>query len=348
MKKISKTLLGILLCFVMVTASSCKKSSWNTEYFTYFNTNATITLKDYDLKENKNQIETVLSSLENGLSVNKTTSPIYAFNNATKNQSVTLSSDAIELINTTKQFNDLIKGKFSVAVYPLLDLWQFTPEKYGGIFTLPSNEQIEEVKPICNIDLVLIDPNTSTAVKTVDGIKLDFGGVAKGYALTKLVDLMKDKSPSAGYINLGGSSIYVYSVPDYLAISHPRDNGDIIRVLPHIVENSYIGTSGDYQRFYVKNGVRYSHIIDLVTGKPTTSGFISVTVVCDDGPLSDMLSTALSTFSYQEMVDALSHNLFSADIFAVYLKDGKKEILTNKKQGDDFTLLDTEYTVVEI
>lgn len=348
MKNFIKLLFTVTLVCATLFVSACGSSGWDTEYFTYFNTNVTVTMKDADLKANKNVIDDVLKSLENELSTTKENSPVYAFNNAEKDQKITLSDSAFYLLERAVDFNKNVSNKFSPAIYPLLDLWQFTPEKYGGFFEIPSDLQIEEIKPLSNLDLIQLSTQDKSAFKSTDGVMLDFGGVAKGYALTLLTDALKNLSPSMGYISLGGSSIYVYSVPDYLSISHPRKSGDIIRVLPQVVENSYIGTSGDYQRFYTKDGKRYSHILDPDTGKPSDTGIISVTVICDDGAFSDMLSTALSCYTYEELSLLLDNDNLSYSVFAVYDKDGKKEILTNKKQGEDFTLLDTDYLVKEL
>lgn len=346
MKKIVTGLIVFIITFICLFASACGNGGWAQAYFTYFNTNVTITLKDANLNaQTKNKIESALKTIEDELSTDKTSSCVYNFNNATTGQLVTMTDTALLLIQTAKDFDTHFPNKFSPAVYPLVDLWQFTPEKYNETFILPSEDDILTTKNLCDLDLINIDTENNTASKTTDGVKLDFGGIAKGYALTQITDLLKPQNISMGYVNLGGSSIYVYGVPDYLGISHPRKNTEIIRVMPSVVKNAFIGTSGDYQKYHIVGEKRYSHIIDLTTGSPADTGFTSVTVVCNDGAFSDMLSTALMCFTYDEMTSLLSNTALEFDVFAIYDKDGKKEVLTNKKQGEDFTLLDSEFVV---
>ena len=87
---------------------------------------------------------------------------------------------------------------------------------------------------------------------------------------------------------------------------------------------------------------------DPETGKPADTGFQSVTVIGTDGAFCDMLSTALCSFTLDQMREFILNNEYDVQVFAVYEKDGEKQILTNKKQGDDFTLLDDEYKIVNI
>lgn len=341
-----KAICLLLVGFLILPLTACV-NKWQTVSTSKFNTVITITVKNYHLKESQtlNSIYDFLDDLDSAVSTSKYGSDVYTFNNADKDQPIEFSDTALFLLQSAIAFNKTTSSKFNPALYPLNDLWQFTPDKYGFFFTLPTEEKINEVKALINLDLLTIDQTLKTVSKSNEKVKIDLGGVAKGYATDKISEILKKVNIKEGYISMGGSSIYVFSVPDYLGITHPRNRGDeIIRVLPHVVKNKSISTSGDYQRFYTQNGIRYSHIIDPETGAPANTGFSSVTVIGDNGTQLDMLSTALNCFTFEQMKAFIESTDLS--IFAVYETD--KQILTNKKQGEDFTLLDSEYTIVEL
>ena len=336
----------VLVGLFIMPLSACT-SRWETVSTTKFNTVVTITVKNYHLKGSKtlNSIYDFLDQLDLAVSTSRAGANVRDFNLADKNQPIEFSDMAFSLLQSAIAFNKTTSSKFSPTLYPLNDLWQFTPDKYGFFFTLPTQEKIDQTKALLSLDLLSIDTTTKTVTKLNENVKIDLGGVAKGYATDKISEILKSVNVNEGYISMGGSSIYVFNVPDYLGITHPRNRGDeIVRILPHVVKNKSVSTSGDYQRFYTQNGIRYSHIIDPGTGAPANTGFSSVTVIGDNGTTLDMLSTALNCFTFEQMQEFILSTEYS--VFAVYETD--KKILTNKKQGEDFTLLDSEYSILEI
>ena len=350
LKRLTRVISAIFCLLIFFCATGCAKKHWETVHLTHFNTVVNITVKDFKLRgsDKLNLINLELEKIDSKMSSSIASSTISVFNASLSDSFVQFDEQTFSLLKSALSFNENISDKFSPTVYPLTDLWQFTPEKYGGFFSVPEQSQINSAKDLCNISLIQLDETTKTVKKLEDGVKIDLGGITKGYAVDVIKQILTPLGVNDGYISIGGSSLYVFNVPDYLAITHPREkNAEIIRVLPHAVKGKSISTSGDYQRYYVHNGKRYSHIIDPQTGEPADTGFISVTVICDDSVTADMLSTALSCLTYDEMADFVSLNTWF-DVFAVYSKENENKILTNKKQDEDFTLLDTEYSVVYI
>ena len=124
---------------------------------------------------------------------------------------------------------------------------------------------------------------------------IDFGGIAKGYAADRAAEILKDNGIESATISLGGN-VYVLGnkngVPWKVAIQNPFDtNGDYYGIIS--AEDCSIITSGDYQRYFEKDGIKYHHIIDPSTLKPADSGLVSVTIVTENGAIGDGLSTAL-------------------------------------------------------
>ena len=136
-----------------------------------------------------------------------------------------------------------------------------------------------------------MDGNT---VALSDGAQLDLGGIAKGYAGDAVRTVLAELNITSAVIDLGGDVGLLGAKPDgsdwRVAVKDPADPSKFLGVLT--AADTFVVTSGIYERGFEENGVRYHHIIDPKTGKPAESGLVSVTVVCGDGAWADALSTA--------------------------------------------------------
>ena len=140
---------------------------------------------------------------------------------------------------------------------------------------------------------------------------------------------------------------------------HPRKDGNIIKITEKLTDLS-VSTSGDYERTYFYNGTTYSHIIDPSSGRPADTHIASATVITENGLKADALSTALCLFSHDpknsdnsELIDFIKNTLKTSDFknsafYVVYDDNNYKQIITNKKQGENFTLSDNDYQVVYV
>ncbi len=199
-----------------------------------------------------------------------------------------------ELLEYSRHAHKISHGAFDISAGPLVKLW--------GIYrrtrkTLPSDEEIAEAKARVGLDKVIFDDKARTVKFTVDGMYLDVGGIAKGYALDQAVAEVRRLNIERGIIDLGGNLICLdkpvegretYSIGIRNPLS-PHGSGPIgvTKML-----GKAIATSGDYERYVEIDGKRYAHIMDVRTGKPVT-GMASVTVVATKGVVTDMLSTAI-------------------------------------------------------
>ena len=240
MKKV-RALTSIILALVLLSA--CGKA----EKFLYkrdvetFNTSSLLFVYD-DFSEKKNtekldsawnEVEDILKNVEDLVSVDKTDSDVYRFNIASFGEKVEISETTKELFLIAKEAYALSGGLFDPTVYPLVDLWGFSPrfsddytptEKYDrkrssdGSLPLPSDEYVEAFRSLVGFDKIeLIEESDKNYLfkgiesVTVDGVtyeaKIDFGGIAKGYAADKVLALMKDYGYAEGYFSCGTSSI---------------------------------------------------------------------------------------------------------------------------------------------
>lgn len=152
---------------------------------------------------------------------------------------------------------------------------------------------------------------------------MDLGGVAKGFLAEKALELAQKYNVS-GYISVGGNMAVLGEKPSggefKIGIKNPRGEGeeDILGTVS--LENETMATTGDYERFFIEDGVRYHHVLNPFTGYPAKTDLIAVTVISSDGALADFLSTYIFMQGSCELPKFFSDNRFS--VLAV--TEGKK------------------------
>ena len=352
MKGINLWLITFLCCLPI---SACT-SDYDTLDCYYFNTEIHIEVYDSKLNNNqKQQINQLLDGLEKEFSANKTTSSVYQFNNLNKGESITISQRVKLILDNALELYHYSNKKFNPAVYPLSELWQFAPSFDRLNFNLPSEESINKV-----LESGVLEFEESSGqfllTKNVQGAKIDLGGIVKGYASDQIASMLKSYGHTQGYVNCGSSSLNILSA-NSLGVVHPENTFEQLISINSGLKGTSISTSGDYQRFHVKDGVKYSHIIDANSGKPIKTGVVSATVVCDDGTFADAISTALCVCEYDNniaenqllnLMTKILKDKPSSQLYVVINNLNQKIILTNKEKGVDFTLLDSDYAIKKI
>lgn len=182
-------------------------------------------------------------------------------------------------------------GAFDPTVGPLARAWGF----HAGRPREPDPAARDSAARLVGWKQVEYRPRTRRARLRRDGMKLDFGAIAKGYALDRARTAMRDAGAAGGMADLGGNVLVFGRTPDggkrwRLGIDHPREQGGLLGTV--VLSEGSVATSGDTRQFFVADGVRYSHIMDARSGRPAR-GVAQVTVVAREGTASDALSTAL-------------------------------------------------------
>lgn len=180
-----------------------------------------------------------------------------------------------------------------------------------------------------------------------DGVQIDLGAVGKGIGCDEARKMLEEADADAAVVSVGGSILTYGKKPDgkpwKIGIANPRnEDGESYLGSLTIDGTCSISTSGDYEKYVIEDGVRYHHILDPKTGYPADSGLISVTIVCDDGWLSDGLSTACFVLGYEDSLPLLE--TYQAE--AVFVTEDKEVIVTDGLK-DMFTLTDSSYEQVE-
>ena len=277
----------ILISIVSLTACS------STEQFFVFGTFLDMTVEGVSGGKATREVFTYMESLETLLSPTVEGSDLHKIYSAKAGEKVKCSPETMELFSIVEVIFDLSEGAYDPSIYPLVRLWNFSGDKFSQIEgkTPPTDEDISMVLSVVGFDKAFtIDHVAGTVTKNAgyDGAMLDFGGVAKGYAVDKAMDGFDGKA----LVNLGGN-IGAKGKSYTIGIGNPRESATPYFGSFTLSDGELISTSGDYERFFTYEGKRYHHILSPATGKPSDSGLISVSVVCTNGAVGDALSTAI-------------------------------------------------------
>ena len=206
-----------------------------------------------------------------------------------------ISEDTRILLGRAREIYLDTGGLFDFTVYPLMELWGFPDRNYH----VPSREEIEEVLPLADAGRVRLE---GAFLQLGEGQQMDLGGIAKGYASGRVMDIFREYGITSGIVSLGGNVQTLGLRPDgkkwRVGIRDPQNaRGEILAVLE--AEDQAVITSGGYERYFEEDGETYIHIVNPGTGYPADGDLASVTVVSEDGTLADALSTALYLMDYE-------------------------------------------------
>lgn len=245
-----------------------------------------------------NDILTEITNLEQELlSWRLDTSEVYKLNAAAgREPGIALSEELGEILTKCIEVSDASEGAFDITVGEVVRLWDIDSwageEDLSG-YRIPGGEEIKTALASTGYEKLVLQENHLTISKDM---QLDLGAVGKGIALDTILEYLETQGNVTGaVISVGGSILTYGQKPDGSAwkvgVVNPHDTSQNIGYLT--LEGQWcVSTSGDYERFVEVNGVRYHHIIDSATGYPADSGLSSVTILTEDGLLSDALSTA--------------------------------------------------------
>ncbi len=255
---------------------------------TIFAMDTVMSLRVYGSEEDLDTIIQRINGLEADLSVTRETSQVWAVNHA-GGQAVTVGEDFAALAELARELGDRTGGALDITMYPVVRAWGFTT----GDYQIPSDETISSLLEQVDYTALTVDGDAATLPQ---GMEMDLGAVAKGYAGEKAADLLRERGVASALLNMGGNVQTVGSKPDgsawNIGIQDPKKpTGGYLGVLQ--LRDQAAITSGGYERFFEEDGVRYWHIMDPATGSPARSGLVSVTIVGDKGGECDGLSTSL-------------------------------------------------------
>lgn len=252
------------------------------------NTIMNLTVYGEEASQLLKEARALIQTYEERLSVNVETSDVAKLNRA-GGQPVQVSEETYELIQKSMAISEQTDGIFDISIYPLVRAWGFTEEEYR----VPSEEERQKIAG--SVDYRQIQLREDHTVVMPEQMQIDLGGIAKGYVSDKLMELFRDRGAKAAVVSLGGNVQTYGTKPDgtpfTVGLTDPADGESMLGTIE--VGQTAVITSGSYQRYFEKDGVRYHHIMDKKTGAPAESDLTSVTVLCEHGDMADSIATAM-------------------------------------------------------
>ncbi|HBP90625.1 MAG TPA: hypothetical protein DD706_23395, partial [Nitrospiraceae bacterium] len=222
--------------------------------------------------------------LEELLSTWIPTSELSRVNAAAGREAVPVSQETFDVVERSLEMAQLTNGGFNIAVGPAVKAWNASGEGY-----VPTQEDLDALRPQMDLAYMQLDEKTRSVWLRRPGMSIDVGGIGKGYAADLASKVMQAAGATAGVVALSGDIKTFGRMPDdqrfVFGIQHPRkEQGEVLGRIE--LENEAVSTAGDYQRFFMKDGIRYHHILDPRTLQPAPS-CQSVTVIATEGVMAD-------------------------------------------------------------
>ncbi len=285
------------------------------------------------------KIARLIGEIEDAVSRTDENSEIYALNSGSETLYYPEEITA-ELISAALDIAKGTGGAYNPAVAGLTDLWQINSPDAEGI---PSDAEIKEA--LSHLDYSGITVGEDKIIKADPELKLDLGGIGKGYAAQKVIEYLDSTAIGYGLLSFGGNVAVFGRKPDgsdfKIAVRDPMGGGTVGTVS---VSSGFVSVSGSYERYREVDGVKYHHIFDPETGYPTYNGLVSVAVLSKNGTEADALSTALFVLGLEDGYEFYKSGkyefeaMFITDNGEIYLTDGIK---------DGFEITSPDYKVAE-
>jgi thiamine biosynthesis lipoprotein len=304
-RKISRAVI-IVLCLSLATVSYLffagkKRVKADSGYQLVMGTFARIVVVAKDAATGTECVEAGLAEIrkvDELMSDYKDDSEISRVNRQAAQRAIPVSETTYEVLQKSLEFSKLTDGAFDVTLGPLVDLFHKAKKAQSA----PTQEQIEQAKEKVGFEKLTLDSENRTVRFAVDGMRLDLGGIAKGYGVDKAVEAARRCGAVGVMVDIGGDVRCFGEPPEgrdhwRIGLQDPNlsvegvSSGGLVLTLK--VTNAAVATSGDYQQFVLIEGKRYSHIMNRTTGM-SVEGLSSVTIIADNATDADALATSVS------------------------------------------------------
>lgn len=324
-----KKLWGLLALLLLVCAGCGRVQSAETAFFA-MDTYMVIEARGRDAEKAAAEAERSVFALENLISRTRKNTDIARLN-AAGGAEVTVSPETMALLRQAKEL--AVPGAFDPTIAAVSDLWGINTD--GA--RVPSQEEIDAARATVSIDNLILTGEDRARLR--NGARLDLGGIGKGMAADRCAEILRARGIESAMITLGGN---VYALGEKadgsawtIGIADPDGGASFIATLA--VKDTSVVTTGDYERYFLRDGVRYHHVFDPATGAPARSGLRSVTVINRDSTLADARSTALFVLGLEKGLQYCEEN----GLQAVFITE-EREIYVTEGLRDSFTFLGKE------
>ena len=300
----------------------------------------TVSLYDKQDQEILDKVFAKVKELESILSINEAGTLVDKINESAGISPVKVDDDTYTIIKKGIEYSELSNGLFDITVGPIVKLWSIgLPEA-----KVPTQAEIEEKLPLIGYNDIELNDEDKTVYLKRKGMIIDLGGIAKGYTADVISNILTEEGVKSAIIDLGGN-IFAHGKKvngdDWrIGIQDPySDRGDKVGVIT--VSNKSVVTSGIYERYIEKDGIKYHHILSPLTGYPYENEIAGITIVSDKSVDGDALSTSVFAMGVEEGMNFVN----SIDgIDAIFVTKDNKVYITNGLKGN-FSLTNDSFTL---
>ena len=319
------------LILVFITFFSCSELKKTSLSGLIFGTSYNIQFYSSGNSNYSNEIVDIFKEIDMSMSTYKKTSIISRVNN---NNSVQLDDHFKNVFSFSKKIYEITGGRFDPSIGLLVNYWGFGPEKFVPDSKINPNDQFTYLLSKTGFNrFEIIDNKLSRPMDSY----IDFNAIAKGYAVDEVAEFLKNKQIDNFLVEIGGeinsSGINIdKNKPWLVAIDMPRFDGDRSNYSSLELNNISLASSGTYRKFKIDSmGNRYAHIINPLTGYPTKTNILSVTVKASSCIEADAYATAIHSMNIEEIKEffSLNNNISSLVIFENDKNELEELILNN-------------------
>ncbi len=255
------------------------------------------------------QVEDEFERINQLMSPYIASSELSLLNREASKAAVTINAELYQLLLKAERLALLSDGAFDITFASVGFSYDYRQQ------IKPSATELASQKKLINYRQIQLLPNNQVKFSQA-GVKIDLGGIAKGYAVERAMSILRQAGIKHALITAGGDTRLLGDKrgrPWRVAIKHPRKTDDIVAQLP--LSDTAVSTSGDYERFFIEDGVRYHHILDPKSGV-SPSGIMSVSVIGPDTTITDALSTTLFVLGLKQGMALIEQQ---ADYEAIFI-----------------------------
>jgi thiamine biosynthesis lipoprotein len=299
-----------IIALSVISLSSCKNDKPVLDSFTGFIQGTTYSMVfenpgNLNPLELRSEVEKILHDFDMSLSLYIDSSIVSKIN---RNEAVVPDSFFVDVFNKSKVISLLTGGAFDVTVGPLVKAWGFGPDSHKNF----SESKLDSLLRL--IGMGKVDLRNGQLIKSDPGISLDFNAIAQGYSVDVICKYFDSFSIKNYLVEIGGE-VRVKGDKNgklwRIGIDRPIDNNmapgnDLEAVIS--LKNRSLATSGNYRKFYIENGIKYSHTIDPKTGYPAKNQLLSATILADECATADGIATACMVMGKDKTVEFLGQH----------------------------------------
>lgn len=263
-------------------------------------TRIVVELWSEDRANGNEAVQAVLAEMRRidaAMSTYKPASEVSLVNARAASQPMKISQELFDLLTTSVEYSKVTNGAFDITYASVGYLYDYRER------VRPEEKDIQNALPGINYRHLILDPEARTVKFAREGVRIDLGGIGKGHAVDRGIAVLQERGIEHALVTAGGDSRILgdrFGNPWVVGIRHPDRKDEVIARIP--LEDAAISTSGDYERYFDENGVRYHHIIDPKTGH-SASKVRSATIIGSTATRTDGLSKTAFVLGAEKAIE---------------------------------------------